>query len=212
MKSVKLCPPFLEAMTNGYIIPAPFDFRVEMEQGVTVPKQYFEHENLPGPVDAWTPLLENHPSLQLAGSPWENELILKLRGYWYIKTPPGYSCLFTAPPNRSEEELPFQALSGIVETDMYKSAVHFPVVARRPFPFEVAAGTTLVQVIPFKREDWNLDVRCADDDIRREIAEFDKDYWNPANRKFEEGTDASNPKIGHGAFRKLVKKNPQKFH
>ena len=46
---------------------------------------------------------------------------------YVIKTPPGYSVLITQPFHR---ESVFTILPGIVDTDKYKSQVHFPFVLK----------------------------------------------------------------------------------
>jgi hypothetical protein len=80
---------------------------------------------------------------------------------WAIKTPPGYSVLFTQPFHR---ESSFTILPGIVDTDTYSAAVNFPFVLN-DINFEglIPAGTPIAQAIPFLREDWQMSIGKQED-------------------------------------------------
>jgi hypothetical protein len=52
----------------------------------------------------------------------------------------------------------FTCASGVVDTDVYASPVHFPFFATAPDGvYTLAKGTPLVQVIPFRRESVPLE-------------------------------------------------------
>jgi hypothetical protein len=89
-----------------------------------------------------------HPSANSQGYPkWMNP--------WAIKTPKGYSTLFVQPMHR---ESVFTILPGIVDTDTYTATVNFPfVISDLKFEGMIPKGTPLVQVIPFKRDNWTLE-------------------------------------------------------
>jgi hypothetical protein len=71
---------------------------------------------------------------------------------WLIKTPKGYSCIFTSPFNR---DAPFNIFDGVVDTDTYDMPVNFPFGLKDPdFEGLIPAGTPIAQVIPFKRTAW----------------------------------------------------------
>ena len=162
-----LQPSFLAAMGSGYVIPAPFDCAVDLrnEDG----KISIQHRMPPGIdqdlLEFWWPFPDGHKGNQIAGSPWETtEWIVKLKGFWYIKTPPGYSCLFVSPQLFSNENLPLYALPGLIETDVYKNLISFPMIPKIPFPLTIKAGTPLVHVFPFKRDDWSMVVERYESD------------------------------------------------
>ena len=69
-----------------------------------------------------------------------------------IKTPKGYSCLYTHPLNR--HDLPFTTLSGIIDTDSVIHEGHIPFFIKKDFEGVIKSGTPIIQVIPFKRENW----------------------------------------------------------
>ncbi len=156
----KNCVPFLDAMSLGYVLPLWNDFIYEFKNGRT----YF---SWPGEMQ----LVNSHPKWQTEGVP-AAEKALDQSGYkfvspWTIQTPKGYSCLFTMPFNHFEDR--FGIATGVVDTDVYHNNVSFPF-------FWLAEGTSgtiqlgdpLVQVIPFKREDYRMTVREKNDDDRWE--------------------------------------------
>jgi hypothetical protein len=152
--TLKRCPPFLAAMTAGYIIPAPFDARLIMsEQGEFSAR---------GTVN----FLSTHFAAQVKGAPFGAARVVKFENPWIIVTPPEYFCLITAPVNRFE--IPFIALSGIVETGAYYREVHLPMAcAMQPGQtFQLQRGAPMIQVIPIRREDWESGVGAIDD-VRR---------------------------------------------
>jgi hypothetical protein len=77
---------------------------------------------------------------------------IKFNNPWAIKTPPGYSCLFIQPSMR--DDLPFKVVPGVVDTDKFPSPVNFPVFFKKGFTGMIEMGTPIVQIIPFKREEW----------------------------------------------------------
>ena len=115
IRTVKQCPPFVDAMGFGFIVPLVTDIRVD--------RGSFEWDWQLGPssLGGYTRSpLTFHLGEQLAGAPIadpENAAI-KFTNYWTIETPPGYALLVTHPFNR--EELPFRTLTGLVDADRYK--------------------------------------------------------------------------------------------
>lgn len=83
---------------------------------------------------------------------------MKFHNYWTIQTPPGWSCLFVAPLNRPA--LPVEILAGVVDTDTYASLINFPFIATGADGVHVIEkGTPLVQIIPFRRSEAELELR-----------------------------------------------------
>jgi hypothetical protein len=75
---------------------------------------------------------------------------------WYYETPPGYSVMITHPMNR--HDLPFYTLSVIVDADNWGLPVFVSFFLKRGFRGVIPKGTPLFQMIPFKRDDWELEV------------------------------------------------------
>src|SRR5918999_5892198 len=145
--TVKRCLPFLDAMSAGWIIPLAATVRLEIRDGGQTVTAGWEFDR---------ELVSNHAAFQIAGSPHEPHPPMKFNNYWTIRTPSGWSCLFVPPPNRPNGV--FEVLSGLVDTDNYRSPVNFPFVALAPDGvYSLEKGTPLVQVIPFRRDDVAVD-------------------------------------------------------
>jgi hypothetical protein len=143
--SVKRCVPFLDSLTAGYVVALPVDVTYSKEQGFWT--------------NAAFEVVSSHDSSQTKDVVLPDEFKsqpFKWINNFHIKTPRGYSCLFVHPMNR--EDLPFHSFSGIVDTDRHPVVVNFPFVIREDFEGVIPAGTPLIQIIPFKRDDWELEV------------------------------------------------------
>lgn len=147
--TIKGCSPFLDAFGFGYIYTLPLDVEVK--------------DNGKGKDFNWRAkgdFLTMHDRSQAPLTPpaMEGETeIVKWMSAFFIKTPPGYSCLFTHPLNRNE--LPFRTFSGVVDTDSYNLPVHFPFqLVSTEKNFIIEKGTPICQIIPFKREDWKSSI------------------------------------------------------
>ena len=144
VRTVKRCPPFLEALTCGYIIPVPMDVKLtRTATGL--------HIDMPQ-VDF--PLLGLHKHEEYPGAPFGPVPLLKFISPWIIKTPPGFSSLFVQPLNHFEAQI--MPLAGVVETDTFYRPVALPtmVLIQPNTELLLKAGTPLAQVIPFRRESW----------------------------------------------------------
>jgi hypothetical protein len=143
--TIKRCMPVFDAITAGYIITSPADVYVSIKEE----KQYFEWSSLG--------LISFHPVEQAPEHPARNQHAYpKWTNPWAIKTPKGYSVLFTQPMHR---ESVFTILPGIVDTDTYTAPVNFPMVINDSnFEGLIPKGTPIAQVIPFKREGWQMEI------------------------------------------------------
>jgi hypothetical protein len=140
--TLKRCPPFLDAMSTGWIIPLAADVTfkvVDNGRGVSWKSDFF-HGNI----------IEHHNIKQLSTHPNYPTIPLKFINHWLIRTPPGWSCLFTMPLNRPDDTI--ELMSGIVETDKHQEYINFPgFLKAREGTFTMNRGHPLMQVIPFKR-------------------------------------------------------------
>lgn len=163
--TVKRCPPFVDAMTSGFLIPLICDIRFENGQ--------FSWDNYLPPcssVNFPRAPLGLHDSAQLTGTPLfeADRFIIKFHNLWTIEAPEGYSLLFTHPVNRFD--LPFTTLTGQVDCDNYRDGwVHFPARWRDTnFSGVLPKGTPIAQCFPVKREKWNLKTAAfTDEDTQR---------------------------------------------
>lgn len=163
LATLKQCPPFIEAMTCGYLIPLAGDVTLTLDTSGALK---FSAEGK---------IIDTQHPLQLRGTPFEGRPVAKFMNPWVVKTPPGYSTLFIPPMNNFV--MPFQVLSGVVETDTYYRPVNFPSLClmRPGSSVTLKRGTPIVQVIPFQREAWQSQVAEWDREamlrVERELAE-----------------------------------------
>jgi hypothetical protein len=150
--TVKRCPPFIDAMTSGYLIPLICD--VVVEKG----ELSWDIDLPPGAAVSFprSPLGLHDPG-QVTGTPLfaPDQFLVKFHNLWTIEAPAGYAVLFTHPFNRFD--LPFTTLTGLVDCDRYHDAwIHFPAVWRDAgFSGVLPRGTPIAQCIPVRRETWN---------------------------------------------------------
>jgi len=150
-QTVKKCPPFIDAMTYGFLIPLPCDLKVEDGQfswDFALPNNSVNNF-MRSPISF-------HDASQAIGTPYhaEDRFIIKFNNFWTIESPPGYSLLFTHPVNRPD--LPFTTLTGLVDSDLYRdNRIHFPAHWHDAgFSGVLPRGTPVVQCLPVKRENW----------------------------------------------------------
>jgi len=165
--TVKNCIPFFDSMTSGYSIILDRDIQfTKLADNVIYVNTRIDVPDLQ--------IIEKHHKDSAAGVPpcfhADNLLtddVFKWLNPYCIKTPAGYSTLFTHPLNR--HDLPFRCFTGIVDTDTYTDAVNFPFQLSQSLQENdvliIEAGTPIIQLIPFKREPWKSKI-CKFDLIK----------------------------------------------
>ena len=160
VRTVKQCPPFVDAMMHGFMMPLACD--VEVHNGVfkwdwkLPPLSVANHPRSP---------LSFHAAEQVIETPFHtpNQAVIKFNSFWTIKLEPGYSLFATHPVNRSD--LPFRLLTGLVDADRFSDVgILFPAVWVDPnFSGTLSAGTPIAQCFPVKRETLELNVEAFSD-------------------------------------------------
>ena len=144
----KLCAPFLDAFTSGYMIPLPQDIAIMQTEGG--PSITYES-------DFGVPISIRSDSSNLT-LPIPSGMS-KLHFSWLtsltVKIPKGYSALITHPLNRFD--LPFITLSGIVDGEYAVPSGNIPVFISSTFEGLIPAGTPIAQIILFKTENWVME-------------------------------------------------------
>jgi hypothetical protein len=161
----KQCSPFLDAFINGYIFSLSQDIEVIIKDDGS-PYVLWRNDKL-SPV-SW------HERGQWEGLKHPNnchDFLYKWENYFIIKTPKGYSTLFTHPHNRFD--LPFYTLSGVVDTDKYNIPVNFPFFIKKDFTGIIKAGTPITQMTFFKRNHWFRKIKKYNEfNIKKEKFDF----------------------------------------
>lgn len=139
--TLKRCPPFLDALCAGWIIPLVAEIHFQVRDNAT---------GVSWNTDTHLSMVESHSLPQISTHPKYPKVPLKFINHWLVQTAPGWSCLFVPPLNRSDDKL--ELMSGIVETDKYFEYVNFPGMLRLNDGYHlIQRGYPLMQVIPFKR-------------------------------------------------------------
>lgn len=168
-ETVKRCPPFIDAMTCGFLLPLFCDIRIENGEIA------WDNEIPPGgTLDFPRSPIAFHDSGQVAGTPLfeSDRLLVKFLNPWTIEAPEGYSIFFTHPVNRFD--LPFTTLSGLVDCDAYvHNWIHFPAHWHDTnFTGVLPKGTPIAQCIPVKREGWVAQTSSFTADEARQVHEL----------------------------------------
>ena len=153
IRTVKQCPPFVDAMMAGFLIPLPCDLRVEAGR-------FAWDWDLPEPSLPGHPRspLSFHVAAQLAQSPLQagERPAIKFNSFWTIELEPGWALLALHPLNRLD--LPFRTLAGLVDADRFNEVgIFFPALWTEPgFAGLLPRGTPVVQCVPVRREPVEL--------------------------------------------------------
>lgn len=161
-KTIRSCPAMTDWLSSGYLILANRDMLVK--NGITdhdSDSMYYHTE------DSETTHMEKyasqtHPTVQMhdafnymstSDAPVKDAF--KMSNTWNITTPPGYSCFYLDPFLFQNEY--FATWQGIIDTDRFNvnkdnsQIIFYPKVDHS---FVIKKGTPIVQIIPFKREEW----------------------------------------------------------
>lgn len=168
IRTVKHCPPFVDAMIHGFVFTLPCD--VHVAQGVfswdwplPVPDAHL-HPRAP---------LSFHAPAQVAGTPFHDadQIVVKFNSFWTVELPAGWSLFSMHPVNRTD--LPFHLLSGMVDADRYNEVgILFPAIWTDPgFSGVLRRGTPIAQCFPAKRQSLDLEFDTFSTD---QVAAYDR--------------------------------------
>lgn len=151
----KACPALYDIMATGYVLKTPCDIEVTKHNNKTmiVPKDsgHFGFVIYRGTLSGYST-----PKSAIDDSyAWQPD--------WRIVLPTGYSALFLHPVNRSD--LPFTTISGTIDSDVFSEYGSFPFFIDKDFSGIIPKGTPYVQVIPFKRDSWESEIKHVDNQI-----------------------------------------------
>jgi len=144
----KACPAMLDLFTTGYVLKTPCDlefYKKDNKLKVKVPEEYkdFCDERPPMPGFVYPKgYSKNHFHW------WPN---------WAPELPEGYSALYVNPLNNFG--LPFITVAGIIDNDKFNTPGLMPFFLQEDFEGIIEKGTPYVQIIPFKRDDWEMSLQ-----------------------------------------------------
>ena len=199
-RTAKGCIPFLDSLTSGYLIKLPTDLEIKhnvinpktgLRDGSQTSSMAFADKAAEDLNLSVNYRIEVQEPYQVEGSPMleknKNLPLHKFVNPWIIETPPGYSCLFTAPFNNRDDR--FEIVTGIVDTDTYNLPVHFPFVVNTDKYNElntiIKKGTIIAQVIPFKRDAWRMSIKpLKENEFKQNIVSLFSQFINSYKDKF----------------------------
>jgi hypothetical protein len=175
--TAKTCMPLFDSISAGYMITLPCDVN-------------FVDRNVYGHRANWEVswnVVSSHGKEQVQGINLPDiyeETPLKFEAMWRVRPPKGYSLLYTHP--FYHYDLPFFTATGIVDADVYDSAINLPFFIRKDFFGVLEKGTPIAQIIPIKRESWSSelleydpDYQFAIDNIKLKVfRSYKKRFWN----------------------------------
>ena len=164
IRTVKQCPPFVDAMAYGVLIPLPCD--------VTVTRGSFSWAwDIPQPSTPGHPRapLSFHVPAQFSAAPFarEGQAAIKFNSFWTIELEPGWSLFATHPVNR--DDLPFRLVTGLVDADRFHDGgINFPAIWAQPdFCGVLPKGMPVAQVFAVPRVAPELEFEGFDEAHRQ---------------------------------------------
>lgn len=157
--TIKKCMPVLDDITAGYYILCASDILVNKDENGDLNFTWSLDINEGAFPEPFPPLISTHGFMQISHLPIPDGFSrypFKFNNYYRIKTPKGYSCLFRHPS--WVFNTPFYTLSGLVDTDKHPTPINFPFLIKDNWEGVIEAGTPLVQIIPFRRTEWESEI------------------------------------------------------
>jgi hypothetical protein len=171
--TIKKCMPVFDVMSAGYMFKTICEFNV-INDGSNISWQW----SIDGfkAIDSHTK--PQFDSMTIDKEIWNTQVAFKFINPWIMRTPKGYSTLFTMPFHHYD--LPFYTLPAVVDTDKHPIAVNFPFLIKKDFKGLIPSGTPIIQAIPFKRDDWDSEFLL--EPIEKSESEFGRGQKKFGNR------------------------------
>ena len=160
-RTVRSCPGTLDVINAGYIIPLWADYKVVKQEDGQLHWRLPSVRSLGGSSQYGAAI---HPHDQIDGYPFKEDTFkgsFKFQNPWELKTPKGYSCMAVQPFYHSHPNL--EVLPGCIDTDFYHE-LHINTFFTSKTNEEIIFpyGMPLVQIIPFKREEYKMQHLAGD--------------------------------------------------
>ena len=183
--SYKSCPAMLDTFTSGYMLRTPCDLDFYIKRGRTKVRIPVGFEDIVG---------EREPMEGFQTPPGFDDRHFHWYLNWAPQVPRGYSTLYVQPLNHFD--LPYVTVAGIIDSDKVTNSGLLPFFLKTGFEGVVPAGTPIVQIFPFKREDWEMEYKFyTPEEIFEQTREnslkfrdpnggvYKRDYWE--KRKYK---------------------------
>lgn len=152
--TIKRCVPVQDYLTSGYVLYTCVDVMLSRNTATDPEELKWFLPNFSELRDTFG----THPHSQCPiKTDGKHRHYMKFMSPWTIKTPPGYSTLFYQPFYLQEKR--FVLMPAIVDTDTYDHSIGFPgYMTDHQIDVTIPAGTPLMCALPFKRDDWHMQV------------------------------------------------------
>lgn len=159
--SARACPAITDVLTHGYVMYSGIDVYFDTTDDEVKAQRV---QGVPQDRDGNEILYRNDP--------WQTNDILytpagfspqtfKMDPMYGIRTDEGYSVLITSIFYR--DDLPWRFMDAIIDSDKFGVYDHISFWIKNDFKGVVKQGTPMFQVIPFKREDFEMVIRDYDE-------------------------------------------------
>lgn len=156
--SIVNCPGIHDFLTSGYIISLPVDYKIlSNSAGTAIIPQSHPIDPLPRHM---VPTSEDKLNPEMIRGFIANKVdkvkveVCKISLPWHIQTPKGYSVIALPCMYQADYLDNIHIYGGIVDTDVYfNMSLIFSV--KKPGEYTLPAGTPVLHIIPFKREEFN---------------------------------------------------------
>ena len=186
--SIKVCPAMQDWLTMGYYLIADRDLHVLNGKGTD--DEGYIHFTVYDPKKTGF-ASATHPHTQfgnifnfLGAGQGPIRDAFKMKNPWNVKTSDGYSCLYLDPFLHQNPF--FSVWPGVIDTDRFNKGqdnaqlIFYPKVDH---PFIISKGMPLVQIIPFRREEWNASYQHRD---KKSWLETSSSVTNPEKEAYRQ--------------------------
>lgn len=146
--SFKTCPALIDAFLSGYVLRTPCDIKISIDK---------KNKNfiVDVPDLGYKDFCEKRSEIPFFPKPFGFSEAFHWYPNWMPGLDSGYSALYIHPINRYD--LPFITVSGIIDSDKANTPGLIPFFLKDNFEGVISKGTPFIQIIPFKREEWESD-------------------------------------------------------
>ena len=172
--TVRSCMSFADSFTMGYIQETWCDLLVHAEGN-----KCFIIESMSNPQ---TVTQNEDISFNIPQDYYQSDVSWQLQ--WIPKLPDGYSMMYVHPFNRWD--LPFETVTGIVDNDkfFFENVGNYPFMIKKSFKGIIPKGTPFIQMIPFKRDDWQSSYNSHDPKQQILASVVNSKFWGGYKKLF----------------------------
>jgi hypothetical protein len=166
LQTVKVCPSFTDWFTTGFVIPMWADVTLKYDVMTDSWNARMSHNE-----DFMTWSAHGQEQFVAHKTPLfhgkEASIVFKATCPWRIKTPPGWSVMQLPLFYHFNQE--WSVLPGIIDTDIHHEINQQVLYHGNGDTILIERGTPFVQYIPFKRSDYDYEIReASEEDKERE--------------------------------------------